>query len=70
MLLIHWKSDNQQCLQIDRIETPDVFFHVGATFEMRTVLYRIRLLIAKVEMHDRVFISKQFMLGESKTAER
>ncbi len=37
---------------------------------MRTVLYRIRLLIAKVEMRDRVFITKQFKWGDSKTAER
>jgi hypothetical protein len=45
-------------------------FHVDATFEMRTVQYRICLLIDKLEIHDRVFISKQFVQGESKTAER
>ncbi len=45
-------------------------FRVGATFEMRTVQYRIHLLIDKLEIHDRIFISKQFVQGESKTAER
>jgi len=45
-------------------------FRVGATFEMRTVQYRIRLLIDKLKIHDRVFISKQFVRGESKTVER
>jgi hypothetical protein len=37
---------------------------------MRTVLYRIDLLIDKLEIHDRVFISKQFVRIESKTVER
>ncbi len=37
---------------------------------MRTVQYGIHLLIDRVEMHDRVFISKHIMRGESKTAER
>jgi hypothetical protein len=37
---------------------------------MRTVLYEIRLLNDRVIMHNRVFISKQIMQGESKTAER
>ncbi len=37
---------------------------------MRTVLYEIRLFNDKVEVHNRVFISKQLMQGESKTAER
>ncbi len=37
---------------------------------MRTVLYKIRLINDSVIMHDRVFISKQIMRGESKTAER
>jgi hypothetical protein len=37
---------------------------------MRTVLYEIRLFNDKVEVHDRVFISKQIMRGESKAAER
>ena len=37
---------------------------------MRTVLYGIRLLIDKLETHDKVFISTQFVRGESKTAER
>jgi hypothetical protein len=45
-------------------------FRVGATLEMRTVLHRRRLLIDKVEIHDRVFIPKQFMRGESKTVGR
>jgi hypothetical protein len=47
-----------------------VKFRVGATFEMRTVLYGIRLLIDKVETHDRVFISNNFCGEEGKTAER
>jgi hypothetical protein len=34
-------------------------FHVDATFEMRTVLYEIRLFNDKLEMHDRVFISNK-----------
>ena len=37
---------------------------------MRAVLYGIHLLIDKLEIHKRVFISKQFVWGESKTAER
>jgi hypothetical protein len=37
---------------------------------MRTVLYRIRLLIDKMEIHDRVFILNNLCGGESKTAER
>ncbi len=37
---------------------------------MRTVLCEIHLFNDLVEMHDRVFISKQIMRGESKTAER
>jgi hypothetical protein len=37
---------------------------------MRTVIYNIRLFNDKVIMRDRVFISKQIMWGESKTAER
>jgi hypothetical protein len=34
----------------------NVNFCVGATLEMRTVLYGIHLLIDKVETYDRVFI--------------
>jgi hypothetical protein len=34
------------------------YFCVGATFEMRTVLYGIHLLIDKLEMVDRFFLSK------------
>ncbi len=45
-------------------------FCIGATFQMRTVLYQICLFNDKVIMHDRVFISKQIMQGESKTVER
>ncbi len=45
-------------------------FHVGATFEMRTVLYGIHLLIDKVEIHDKVFTSKHLMQGKRKTEER
>ncbi len=37
---------------------------------MRAVWYGIHLLIDMVEIHDRFFIPKQFMWGESKTAER
>jgi hypothetical protein len=45
-------------------------FCIGATYEMRTVLYKIRLFNDELVMQDRVFISKHFMRGESKTAER
>jgi hypothetical protein len=45
-------------------------FCKGATFEMRTALYEIRLFNDKLVMNDRVFISKQILRGESKTAER
>jgi hypothetical protein len=45
-------------------------FRVGATFEIRTVLYRIRLLIDKLEMIDRVFISNFENRGVSKIAQR
>jgi hypothetical protein len=44
------------------------FFHVGATFKMRT--YRILLLIDNMIMHDKVYICNQMEWGESKTAER
>jgi hypothetical protein len=37
---------------------------------MRTVLYGIHLLIDKVEIHDKVFISKHLMQGKRKTEER
>ncbi len=37
---------------------------------MRSVLYGIHLLIAKVKTHDRVFISNNFYGEASKTAER
>jgi hypothetical protein len=47
-----------------------IFFHVGATFKMRTVLYRILLLIDNMIMHDKVYICNQTEWGESKTAER
>ncbi len=45
-------------------------FCVGATFEMRTVLYRIRLLIYNLIMNDKVYIQNQTEWGECKTAER
>ncbi len=45
-------------------------FRVGATFEMRTALYGILLLIVRLKIHNWVFISRQFVQGESKTAER
>ncbi len=47
-----------------------LYFCLGATFEMRTVLYRICLLIDKVKTYDRVFISNNFCGEGSKTAER
>jgi hypothetical protein len=37
---------------------------------MRTVLYRIRLLIDNMIMHDKVYIRNQMVWGESKIAER
>ncbi len=45
-------------------------FRIGATYEMRTALYEINLFNDELVMQDRVFISKHFMQGESKTAER
>ncbi len=44
-------------------------FCAGATFEMKTVLYGIRLLIDNMMMHDKVYIWKQMAWGESKIAE-
>jgi hypothetical protein len=38
---------------------------MGATFQMRTVLYEIHLFNDRVIMHNRVFISKQIMRGET-----
>ncbi len=38
-------------------------FHAGATLEMRTVLHGRRLLIDKVEIHDRVFYTKTIYAG-------
>ncbi len=46
------------------------FFRVGATFEMRAVLYGIRLLIDKLKLVDRVFISNIESGEESRIAER
>jgi hypothetical protein len=43
-------------------------FCIVATFEMRTVLYGIRLLIDDLEMVGRVFISNIESGEESKTA--
>jgi hypothetical protein len=37
---------------------------------MRTVLYEICLFNDKLVMHNRIFISKQIMWGESKITER
>ncbi len=37
---------------------------------MKTTLCEIRLFNDKLIMHDRVFISKKIMPGESKTAEK
>jgi hypothetical protein len=36
-----------------------MFFRVGATFEMRTVLYKISLFNDQVEVHDWVLYQKQ-----------
>ncbi len=47
-----------------------LLFCVGATFEMRTVLYRIRLLTDNMIMHDKVYIQNQMAWGKSKIAER
>ncbi len=46
------------------------YFYVGATFEMRTGLYGIHLLIDNMIMHDMVYIRNQTEWGESKTGER
>jgi hypothetical protein len=45
-------------------------FCVGATFEMRTVLYRIHYLIDNMIMYGKVYIRNQAVWGESKIAER
>jgi hypothetical protein len=45
-------------------------FRVGATFEMRTVLYIICLLIDNMIMYGKVYIRNQAVWGESKIAER
>jgi hypothetical protein len=45
-------------------------FRVGATFEMRTVLYGIQLLIDRVIMHDKVYIRNQMEWGKSRIEER
>ncbi len=45
-------------------------FRIGATYEMRIVLYEICLFNDELVMQDRVFISKHLMRRESKTAER
>ncbi len=45
-------------------------FCVGATVEMRTTLYRICLLIDNKIMHDRVYIRKRTVWGESKITEK
>ncbi len=37
---------------------------------MRSVLYRTHLLIHNMIMHDKVYIRKQMVQGESKIAER
>jgi hypothetical protein len=45
-------------------------FRIGVTFEMRTALWEFHLFNYKLVMHDKVFISKNNMQGESKTVER
>ena len=47
-----------------------MYFRVDVTFDMRTVLYGICLLIDSMIMVDRVYIQKQTVWGESKIAER
>jgi hypothetical protein len=46
------------------------YFRVGATFEMRTTLCGIHLLIDNMIMNNRVYIRKQTVWGESKIVER
>ncbi len=65
----------QKCLPLSATSTQvsnlqAKLFRVGATFEMRTVPYRIHLLIDNIIMHDKVYIQNQTEWGESKTAER
>jgi hypothetical protein len=43
---------------------------IDVTFEMRTVLYGIHLLIDNMKLLDRVFISKQDCGEESRIAKR
>ncbi len=57
-------------LKINILTTLDANFYVGATFEMRIVLYGMFLLTDKLEMVDRVFISNIENTEESKIAER
>ena len=62
-------TNKHNCTQIsDNCES--ILFRIGTTFEMRTVLYKICSFNDKLIMHYRVFISKQIMWGEGKTAER
>ncbi len=39
------------------------YFRIGSTFEMRTVLYRIHLLIDNIKMPDSFFYIKQRLWG-------
>ncbi len=57
-------------LKIIILTTLEGNFLVGATFEMRIVLYGMFLLTDKLEMVNRVFISNIENGEESKIAER
>ncbi len=57
-------------LTINILATLEANFRLGATFEMRIVLYGMFLLTDKLEMVDRVFISNIENGEESKIAER
>jgi hypothetical protein len=56
------------CLNSQNLLT--IIFCIDVTFEMRTVLYGIRLLIDSMKMPDRVFISNQDYGEVSSIAER
>jgi hypothetical protein len=57
------KIQKKKMIEIAAISNFYKYFCVGATFEMRTVLYGICLLIDKLEMVDRVFFIKHWKRG-------
>ena len=63
-----WKERKEIYFNLDEIDWPN--FRVGATFEVRTVLYKICLFNDKMIMHDRVYIQNQKLRGDNITAER